>query len=274
MATRRLLTKPHGDTPVEPARLEGPTKPHGDAPVEPTRRKGPTKGAHALALKRIKGRRMLKPPVEAAVKRTTRKKAAIKAGGPPGLGDQEPARKRPKAPEGYVRIRVRVDNGVFSIVDSRPVEGPLAQTTVFEGGYAYEVTDGDRLLHAGSIPDVGIMRSFAHPSGTLEQQRHHTYPLSTYEFNVRVPTDALKRAALSKVSVVLYRVKERPPARAVLRQPFTAEPLGLQRAREMREVGRIVGLPASVLSPAAPTRGPRPRAHRRAKKRSPKKRRR
>src|SRR5687768_17907606 len=48
----------------------------------------------------------------------------------------------------------------------------------------YEVTEGDRLLHAGSIPDLGVVRSFAYADGTLEQQTHHTYELPTYEFNV------------------------------------------------------------------------------------------
>jgi hypothetical protein len=108
------------------------------------------------------------------------------------------------------------------------------------------------------------VRSFAYPNGTLEQQRHHTYQLSTYEFNARVPADALKRAALPKIAVVLYRVKERPPARAALGQPLAAAPLGVQRAREMREVGRVVGLPASVLSSGP--RSPEPTAQRRGKK--------
>ena len=227
-----------------------PTKPHDDTATEPLRRKGPTKGEHAPAPKPIKGQRRLKPPAEAAVKRGKAKIAArrpARGGGPPDFGDQQPPRKR-EAPERYVRLRVRVDNGEFSIVDGRLIEGPLTQTTAFEGGYAYEVTEGDRLLHAGSIPDLGVMRSFAHPSGTLEQQRHHTYPLSTYEFNARVPADSLERAALRKIAVVLYRVKERPPVRAALGQPLGAAPLGVQRAREMREVGRVVGLPASVLS--------------------------
>jgi len=244
-----------------------PTKPHGNTPIEPARRKGPTKGERAPTPKPIKGRRMLKPPVEAAVKRATAKTAARTGAGdagPPDFGDQQPARKRPKVPERYIRLRVRVDDGEFSIVDGHLVEGPLAQTTAFEGGYAYEVTEGDRLLHAGSIPDLGVVRSFAHPNGTLEQQRHHTYHLSTYEFNARVPAHALKRAALPKIAVVLYRVKERPPARAALGQPLAAAPLGVQRAREMREVGRVVGLPASVLSSAP--RSPEPTAQRRAKK--------
>jgi hypothetical protein len=188
----------------------------------------------------MKGRTILKPPVEAAMQ-------VVAGNGPPDLGDQQPARKPAEAPERYVRLRVRVDNGELSIVDSRLVEGPLAQTTTFEGSFAYEVTDGVRLLHAGSIPDLGTIRSFAHPNGTLEQQRHHTYPLSTYEFTARVPANVLRRAALPKIAVVLYRVKEHPPARASLGQPLPAMPLGVQRAREMREVGRVVGLPASVL---------------------------
>jgi hypothetical protein len=246
-----------------------PTKQHGDTAIEPARRKGPTKGRRAPAPKPIKGRRILKPPVKAAVKRAMAKTAArtgVGGEGPPDFGDQQPPPKRAKAPERYVRLRVRVDDGEFSIVDSRLVEGPLAQTTTFEGGYAYEVTEGDRLLHAGSIPDLGVVRSFAHPNGTLEQQRHHTYPLSTYEFNARVPADALKRAALPKIAVVLYRVKERPPARAALGQPLAVAPLGVQRAREMREVGRIVGLAASVLRSAPSIRSPRPTAQRRAAK--------
>jgi len=240
-----------------------PTKPEGDRAVEPPRRKGPTKGDRAPAVKAGKGAKT-KLPVEVATKRAAADAATRKMAGrgaPPELGDQHPARRRGKAAERYVRLRVRVDDGDLSIVDSHVVEGPLAQATTFEGGYAYEVTDGDRLLHAGSIPDLGVGRSFAHPNGTLEQRRHHTLTLSTYEFNARVPAEALKRASLPKTAVVLYRVKERPPTRTALARPLSAAPLGEQRAREMREVGRVVGLPPSVLGEGA-SAGPaaKPRA--------------
>ena len=233
-----------------------PTKPQGDGAIEPPRGKGPTKGERPPALKAGPGAKR-KPPVDAATTHAAGERPARKAAGrgaPPDLGDQQPARRRGPPALRYVRLRVRVEDGDFSIVDSDIVEGPLAQSATFEGGYAYEVTDGDRLLHAGSIPDLGVVRSFAHPNGTLEQQRHHTYALSTYEFNARVPADALKRASLAKTAVVLYRVKERPPARAALASSLSAAPLGEQRARAMREVGRVVGLPPSVLDAGTSTR--------------------
>ncbi|WP_280151823.1 hypothetical protein [Piscinibacter sp. XHJ-5] len=226
-----------------------PTKPQGDAATVPLRGKGPAKGERAPVTKAAKGTKV-KAPVDAATKRAAGEQAKRKTAGraaPPDLGDQQPVRARGKPAQRYVRLRVRVEDGELSIVDSQIVEGPLAQSATFEGGYAYEVTDGDRLLHAGSIPDLGVVRSFAHPDGTPEQMRHHTYSLSTYEFNARVPVDALKRASLSKTAVVLYRVKERPSTRAALAPPLFAAPLGEQRERAMREIGRVVGLPPSVL---------------------------
>jgi hypothetical protein len=243
-----------------------PTKPQGDSVVEPARRKGPAKGERAAPVKGTKGARR-KPPVGSSAEReATRGKRGGRAA-PPAGGDQEPARARGKPSQRYVRLRVRVEDGDLSIVDSRTIDGPLAQPATFEGGYAYEVTDGDRLLHAGAIPDLGVVRSFAHPDGTLEQRRHHTYALSTYEFNARVPADALRRGSLAKTAVVLYRVKERPPPRAAIERPLSAAPLGEQRARELREIGRVVGLPASVLGGGTSRPPARPRAR---KARSPK----
>jgi hypothetical protein len=226
-----------------------PTKPSGDTAVTLRRGKGPTKSKVAPTAKRIKGRK-LKPSAEATSRRSAR--SASESGAPPDLGDQQRARTRDSSADAYIRLRVRVEDGEFSIVDSHRIEGPLTQTSVLEGDYAYEVTDGERLLHAGSIPDLGVFRSFSHPNGTLEQRRHHTYELSSYDFNVRVPATSLRRAALSNIAVVLYRVKQRPPARSPMPQLLPAAPLEAQRTRELREVGRVVGLPRSVLR-ATPT---------------------
>src|SRR4051794_18771367 len=206
-----------------------PTKPAGDAAAPPRAGKGPTKGRTAPAVKRVKGLKA-KPTGGAAKKRAPGSiRRGEKAGVTPALADQQPPPAPRKAGEGYVRLRVRVENGQMSVVDSHRVEGPLAQTTAFEGAYAYEVTDGDRLLHAGSIPDLGVFRSFAHPDGVLEQRRHHSYEMSTYEFHARVPAAALTRAALPNVTVVLYRVKEHPASRAPLARGLSAESLAVQR---------------------------------------------
>jgi hypothetical protein len=228
------------------ARRQLPTKPSGDAAVEAIRGKGPTKGKTPPRVTQAKGRKA-KPRVDAKTKRAALAPAPVEAGGWPELGDQQAARRGGKAAERYLRLHVRIDDGQAAIVGSHVVEGPLAQTPTFEGGYAYEVTTGERLLHAGSIPDFGVFRSFAHPNGTLEQRRHHSYELPVHEFHARVPMSELDRSTLPKVAVVLYRVKEHPAPRAALGQAMSAAPLAVQKERELREVARVEGLPSWVL---------------------------
>lgn len=174
--------------------------------------------------------------------------------------------------EYYVRLTVRVDHGAFAIVDSHVVEGPLAQTTTFHGPFAYEVTDGGRLLHAGSIPDLGTVRAFANMEGSEEQHRHHSYRLDTYEFDVRVPAAELRQASLADVAIILHRVKA-PDAVGTRAASLAAAPLATQRSEMFREVGRVTGIPPHLLTPelhgetttrsaAVPSRGfkQRPRA--------------
>jgi hypothetical protein len=160
--------------------------------------------------------------------------------------DQQRPQHGERSGEQYLRLRVRVDDGQLSIVDSQLVDGPLAQATAFQGRFAYEVTDGRRLLHAGSIPDLGTVRGFAHPNGTLEQQRHHTYELSTYEFDARVPVGLLRTAELANVSIALYRVKQ-PAGPDAPHPPLSTESLGVQREMRLREIGRVVGVPDAAL---------------------------
>jgi hypothetical protein len=150
---------------------------------------------------------------------------------------------------------MRVEDGKMSIVDSHIVDSELMMPPTLYGEYAYEVTDGATVLHADSIPDLGVVRSFADPNGTREQLRHHTYRESTYEFDVRVPADQLVGAALSKIAVVLYRVKEQAPTRALT----TRVPLGTQFERELREVTRVSRIPPAAL-PSSLRKAPRRRS--------------
>jgi Ni,Fe-hydrogenase III component G len=62
-------------------------------------------------------------------------------------------------------------------------------------------------------------------------------------------------AALSKISVVLYRVKEQAPTRALT----TRVPLGTQFERELREVTRVSRIPAAAL-PSSLRKAPRRRS--------------
>jgi hypothetical protein len=225
-----------------------PVKPSSDTEVEPLRGKGPVKGTTAPRAKASKGRK-LKPRVDAKAARAGKTAAPpVQAGGWPELGEQRQARRAAaKADERYVRLQIRVENGQMSVVDSHVVDGPLAQTATFEGRYAYEVSASGRLLHAGSVPDLGVVRGFAHPNGTLEQRDHHAYELASYDFHARVPAAALDRSVLPRIAVILYRVKEHPPSRAPIAHALSADTLGVQFERELREVGRVVGLPAWIL---------------------------
>jgi hypothetical protein len=275
MADKKKPSKPRAGTPLGPSRSRGSLKgeaadlgqrtrgpqklkppARGTEHVEPPKGRGPVKKAGPGPQPRVTGGKKAKPTdtkAAAAAKKVSGRRAAGDE-----LPDQVPGRRRraPDEPPGqYVRFRMRVEDGTMSIVDSHLVDSALMMPATLYGEYAYEVTDGSTVLHADSIPDLGVVRSFADPNGTREQLRHHTYRETTYEFDVRAPAARLTTAALSKISVVLYRVKERAPTRALT----TLEPLGTQFERELREVTRISRIPASAL-PSSLRKSPRRRA--------------
>jgi hypothetical protein len=173
------------------------------------------------------------------------------------FGDQQP--RRPRAggrssagPEQYVRLRVRMKEGRLSIVESHLVDGPLGQATGFPAGNAYEVTLGDRLLHAGALPDLGVQRSFPNPQGPPEQHGHFLTERSVYEFMARVPADEVTPDTIGNIAVRLHRVKQEASV-----DRLGDAPLGAQFERDMRPVAELVGLPDSALPEAIERRGGR-----------------
>jgi len=275
MADKALPSKPERSTPLAPSRAMGSvkgeaagTRPRArgrlkfkaaaasDERVELRTGKGPVKAEGREPRPRSAGKGKAKPTDSKAAAAT--KQASGRRGGQDDMPDQVAARRRRNPGEGsgrYVRFRVRVEDGEMSIVDSQVVDSALVIPPTLHGDYVYEVTDGTRLLHADTLPDLGVVRSFSDPNGTREQLRHHTYRESTYEFDVRVPAEELTRAALSKIAVVLYRVKEHAPTRNLT----TALPLGVQFERELREVTRVSRIPPDAL-PSSLRRTPRARS--------------
>jgi hypothetical protein len=149
-------------------------------------------------------------------------------------------------------LRVRVRGDQLSIIDSHLVSGPLAQPTAFSGSNAYEVTLGDRLLHAGALPDLGVQRSFVNPAGPELQRRHHLTERDVFEFWARVPAQEVTAGTIGRIRVILHRVKEE------VRTPrLGTQPLGQQFERELRPVADVVGLPESALPAAIAARGGR-----------------
>jgi hypothetical protein len=179
------------------------------------------------------------------------------------FGDQMPRRtgRSPRSVGGapveqYIRLRVRVRGDRLSILDSHLVDGPLAQAQGFATANAYEITVGDRLLHAGALPDLGGQRSFVNPDGPPEQQGHHITERPVFEFMARVPAHEVTPETISTIAVRLHRIKDE--ART---DRLGVEPLAAQFPREVRTVAELVGLPESVLPEAIEARGGRtPRA--------------
>ncbi len=275
MADNPLPSNEQGDAPVVPSRARrslkeeaGPSSPRSRGRQKlkpavdygerfaPPRGKGPVKAVGDELQPRSRARRKAKP-IDLDTGDTDQ--GSYRMGEQGGFPDQIAPRRRRGARSdeesgGYVRFHVRVDDGKMSIVNSQLVDSTLLMPTMIQGEYAYEITDGTRLLHADTIPDLGVVRSFSDPQGTREQLRHHTYRQSTYEFDVRVPADELTQSNLANVDIVLYRVKERAPTRVIT----TAAPLGTQFEREFREVTRVSGIPDDVLpDPLRRTRRPR-----------------
>jgi hypothetical protein len=217
-----------------------PAKPASDAPSSPLKGKGPLKGKIAPAAKRIGGKMRLKAKVAKAApeKRSARPPAAEER-----FPDQTGLRTTPSPGEGYVRLRIHVDEvGEASVVASHFVRSTLVQPSMLQGNYAYEVTEGENRLHLDSIPDLGVFRSFVNPDGPLEEHKHHMYELKSYDYDVRVPAEILVAAKLSNIVIKLYRVKV---ARATM--PAGCLPLDVQYERELREVTRIEGIPVKIL---------------------------
>jgi hypothetical protein len=180
--------------------------------------------------------------------------AAIKQPPRPTLRKELPPMEPPKAAggetatgggkEGYVRLQLRVAGDRVTIVGARAVEGPYVPRETIHGALAYDVTVGDRRLAVGSIADAGERRSFPNedPKAPPEQRGHHISEVPVYEVSVRVPASELSLAALPKLNVRLYRIKEEvdvvPPGKG---------PLGVQLHRELREVARVGGLELTTL---------------------------
>ncbi len=271
MADKARPSKPEGGAHGKPSRAKGsvkgesgrPVAPGGRGkvkpaatsrePVVPPKGRGPTKPEGMEPQPRRTAGKKAKP-VAAASKAPTLRRSSGSATSREELPDQvAKRRRRPSgpAPRGYVRFRVRMDDGALTIVDSQLVDSELIMPTTLHAEYAYEVTDGARILHADAIPDLGVVRGFSAPNGTGAQQAHHLTQQGTYEFDARAPATELRSIGPSRIAIVLYRVKERPPARSLT----PTATLGAQFDRELREVTRVARIPASALPSELRTTG-------------------
>jgi hypothetical protein len=235
-----------------------------DAPAVVENEKQPQMSDRPRPPRRISGKVVLMPEeptatgrgskrMEPVPKRGAKKGAAARRRGPlPEQLEQSPSRGEAADEQGYVRIRVRLENGELSVQDLRHVEGPLVANEELHGELAYEVTIGGRRISSGAIPDVPTLRSFPHPEPAPGQEGHHFTPATSFEFLVRVPKEALSERALPRLRIAVYRIKEGPVPRTE-----GPEPLAERFPKELREIGRIRGIRIEDLPKSAQTQARR-----------------
>jgi hypothetical protein len=164
----------------------------------------------------------------------------------PGERPQQPHREelRSVSAGGYVRLTVRLQNGQLSVTGVKQVPGPLEIPSAVIRGHAYEVLLNEQQIALGSIPDIGVRRSFANRNVEGPEGKHHFAPISTGEFSVRIPMNYVSTANLPKLTIVLHDVREAPDR-------FTnLLPLHRQSGVNTVEVSRLTGIRLEQLSPA------------------------
>jgi hypothetical protein len=193
-----------------------------------------------------KGARNRMDPVPAKRPRAARQKTPL----PDQQERHTRARARAADGEGYIRLHMRVEPDGLSVQNITQVDGPLIAHEELHGDLAYEVTVGGDRVGSGSLPDVGMRRSFPPPAPEPGQEGHYFTPAPTYEFIARVPKDEISLDALPQVAVAVYGIKEGPVPRTE-----GPEPLAAAHPRQLREVARLSGiklddLPRSVQAQA------------------------
>lgn len=178
----------------------------------------------------------------------TRKEIDMPEMGPP---------RRPRGSEGegaepgYLVLRMRLYDGRLRVIDSQLMPGPLVADRALAGSHAYEVVVSGRMVHTGSLPDLGIQRSFVNPQATEGVETgHHIAERKTVDFTVRVPAREVTPETLAQVEVVLLRVKSE-----VTVDRLDDEPVSRRFERELRPVARLSGLPNEALPDAIRERG-------------------
>lgn len=247
-------TKPSADEELRAAKSGKGTSTPATGAGGPVKTDRPADGATASGKRGSDG---AKAPFDASVRRRPQRQGVEPRPDqkppsqvPPGEGTAAGVGNPDPEASGYVRIRIRARDGQLRVVESSLVEGPLAQPTGFPMPNAYEVTLDGRLLHADSVPELGISRSFPNPKGPPEQHGHHFGVHDTAEFVVRVPAREITPDTVGRIQVQLHRLKDDVPA-----TPSPQGAVGDQFRRAARPIAELVGLPASVLPQQIRERG-------------------
>ncbi|MGI0033875.1 MAG: hypothetical protein ACRD97_11475 [Nitrososphaeraceae archaeon] len=135
-----------------------------------------------------------------------------------------------------------VQNRDISVTEVHKVHGPLIIEEQIDGSLVYEMLISSKRVAIGSLTDVGFNRSFPNPEDVAIQEGHYFVQLPTFEFYARVPIKDLSSSQLSKIEIVVYRVK------SPIAKPVGDKSLSLEFGNELREISRLKGINIRTLS--------------------------
>lgn len=138
--------------------------------------------------------------------------------------------------DGYVRLKIHMEEGKLSVIDAKEVPGPFIDTKAVSPGYNYEVLTDNQPITFGFLPDVGVRRSFANIDVAGREGRHHITTLSSFDFFVRVPKSQISKKTLPKMTITVQEVKQTPDT--LLKEV----PLTKQTGLVSTEIGRLAGI--------------------------------
>ncbi len=156
-----------------------------------------------------------------------REKKVQKPEGTPAVSDSS---------DGYVRLKIHMEEGKLSVTGVKEVPGPFIDTKTVSPGYNYEVLTDDQPITLGFLPDVGVRRSFANIDVPGHEGKHHITILPSFDFFVRVPKNQISERKLPQMTIIVHEVKQTPD-RLLERVPLTK-----QTGLVSTEIGRLVGI--------------------------------
>jgi hypothetical protein len=184
-------------------------------------------------------------PLPSRAKKNTMEPMPKRTPKPQGVGelrDQVAAEDQPLGSEegapGYIRLRLRVDDGNVTVRDAKYVAGPLTKLNeVVTPGISYEAKIGRRRVAVGDVPDPTEWRGYPDPAGRAGLAGHHIIEQTSYEFNVRIPADQIDEGSLENLRVDLFRWRGRGPDDHIELKELSKEPKGaVERIATLRGV--------------------------------------
>jgi len=192
----------------------------------------PRMGEREIAPKRI-GQKIVTMPKKPEPDKTKKNvmkpvpKRRTKQIKPGTLGDQVPTRQSVQSDQegpGYIRLRMRVEDGDLRVKGAKFVPGPLATDEAVSAGLTYEAKIGRRRVAHGDVPDTVEWRSHPDPEGRAGLEGHHIVQQTSYDFTVRIPADQLPKKSLEDLQVTLYRWRGKGPGEHIAINELAKQP--------------------------------------------------